>query len=83
MRRVFDGGEGLIKGGIADRSKDSGVLVLWDAGLNGGDEVGGEFVSVGIVSGLPDWFPRFPRGIQTQKLCVHKRKVPGKGEALF
>lgn len=49
MRRVFDGGEGLIKGGTAERSRDSGVLVPRDPGLEG-DEFGGELVSIAIAS---------------------------------
>lgn len=43
MRRVFDGGEGVIKGGRAERSSESGVWVPFDVdvGLEG-EEVGGE-----------------------------------------
>ena len=44
---MFDGGEGVIKGGRAERSRESGVWVPFDmdvdvdVGLEG-DEVGGE-----------------------------------------
>ncbi|KAI4120772.1 MAG: hypothetical protein LQ347_007032 [Umbilicaria vellea] len=48
MRRVFDGGEGLIRGGTAERSRDIGVPVPRDSGLEG-DEVGGE-VEVGAIA---------------------------------
>lgn len=45
MRSVFDGGEGVINGGRADRSSESGVWVPFvtdvDIGLEDG-EVGGE-----------------------------------------
>ncbi len=48
MRRVFDGGDGLIKGGIDERSSDSGVCVPFDAGLED-CETGGESLSFAIV----------------------------------
>ena len=45
MRRVFDGGEGVTKGGRAERSRESGVWVPLDmkveVGLPDG-ETGGE-----------------------------------------
>ena len=47
MRRVFDGGEGATKGGIDERSRESGVwLPFEEAGLDG--ETGGESFSVAI-----------------------------------
>lgn len=39
--RVFDGGEGWIRGGTADRSRESGVSVPFEMGLEDG-EMGGE-----------------------------------------
>ena len=45
MRRVFDGGEGVTKGGRAEKSRESGVCVPLDmkveVGLPDG-ETGGE-----------------------------------------
>lgn len=41
IRRVFDGGDGLIKGGMDERSRESGVRVPFDAGLED-CEIGGE-----------------------------------------
>ena len=50
MRRVFEGGDGLIRMGTEERSRDSGVLAPGESGLEG-EEFGGEFVSVAIASG--------------------------------
>lgn len=48
MRRVFDGGDGLIKGGIDERSRDSGVCVPLDAGLED-CETGGEVLPFDMI----------------------------------
>lgn len=48
MRRVFDGGEGLINGGIVERSRESGVLEVSDMGLDNGD-AGGEVFCVTMI----------------------------------
>ena len=52
MRRVFDGGEGVISGGRAERSRESGVWVLSgievDVGLPDG-EAGGDVSWADIV----------------------------------
>ena len=48
MRRVFDGGEGLINGGMVERSKDRGGLVALDCGLDWAD-VGGDTLAVGML----------------------------------
>lgn len=45
MRSVFDGGEGVIRGGRAERSRESGVWVPFDMDVDVGledEEVGGE-----------------------------------------
>lgn len=45
MRRVFEGGEGVINGGREERSSDSGVWVPFDMEADVGleeEEVGGE-----------------------------------------
>jgi hypothetical protein len=34
MRRVFDGGDGVIRGGMLDRSRDNGVFGPDDARLD-------------------------------------------------
>ena len=39
--RVFDGGEGWMRGGTAERSREKGVSVPFETGLEDGD-VGGE-----------------------------------------
>lgn len=36
MRRVFDGGEGVIKGGREERSRERGVWVPFDMDVDGG-----------------------------------------------
>lgn len=42
IRRVFEGGEGDMRGGTAERSRESGVRDPFDSGLDLGD-VGGEW----------------------------------------
>lgn len=41
MRRVFEGGEGLMRGGKEERSIERGVRLAFDFGLDDG-EAGGE-----------------------------------------
>ena len=48
MRRVFDGGDGLINGGIDERSRDSGVWVPLEAGLEL-CEIGGEVLPSDMI----------------------------------
>lgn len=48
MRRVLDGGDGLIRGGIEERSRERGVRVPLDTGLEE-CEAGGEVPSFVIV----------------------------------
>ena len=43
MRRVFDGGEGLIRGGIVERSRERGEVVPLDIGLDWADAGGDTF----------------------------------------
>ncbi len=47
MSRVLEGGDGLIRGGIEERSRDSGVRVPLEAGLEV-CEAGGEVPSVAM-----------------------------------
>ena len=49
MRRVLDGGEGLIKGGIEERSRESGVRVPLNLGLED-CETGGEVPSFAMIA---------------------------------
>lgn len=49
MSRVFEGGDGLIKGGIDERSRDSGVCVPLDAGLDD-CEIGGEVLPFDMIA---------------------------------
>lgn len=46
--RVFDGGEGWIKGGTAERSRECGVSVPFETGLDDG-EVGGEVFCWAVI----------------------------------
>lgn len=78
MRRVFDGGEGLIKGGTAERSSDIGVLVPRDSGLEGA-EFGGEFELVAIASSLLncDYYYLAVDADTEGARCERKRSVGG------
>ena len=40
IRSVFEGGEGIIRGGTSERSRERGVRVPFDAGLESGDDGG-------------------------------------------
>lgn len=53
MRRVLEGGDGAINGGIEERSSDRGVWVPLDGGVED-CEMGGELVSVAILCGSRD-----------------------------
>lgn len=46
--RVLDGGEGCIRGGTAERSRERGVSVPFAMGLEDG-EVGGELICWGVM----------------------------------
>lgn len=48
MRRVFEGGEGEIRGGIAERSSERGVSVGFLPGLDAADD-GGEALRSDIL----------------------------------
>lgn len=48
MRRVFEGGDGWINGGIEERSRDSGVCVPLEAGLED-CETGGEVLPFDMI----------------------------------
>jgi len=49
MMRVFEGGEGCVRGGRVERSRERGVGVLCVGGLAEG-EVGGEVWGAGMVA---------------------------------
>ena len=57
MRRVFDGGDGLIRGGIDERSRESGVCVPLEAGLED-CETGGEVLPFDMVVTLGKDYPK-------------------------
>lgn len=56
--RVFDGGEGWIRGGTAERSRERGVSVPFETGLEHG-EVGGEVFGWVVMAG--EYIPKSMR----------------------
>lgn len=50
IRRVFDGGEGSIRGGRVERSSERVSLALLDVGLDD-DDVGGDALCAAIIAG--------------------------------